>query len=93
MQKDQGRGCADGQKQHINSTKQEASLPTVAIESLLLSCMIDAKEGGDVATMDMDELVHIRLEGTMADLVVHLSPETYNKFVIHNHEKTCYTCS
>lgn len=42
----------------------------------MLSCMIDAEEGREVATIDipgafmqadMDEIVHMRLEGTMED--------------------------
>jgi hypothetical protein len=67
-EKIKGRECADGQKQRIYTTKQEASSPTVAIESLMISCVIDAKEGTDVATVDipgaflqvdMDEVVHM----------------------------------
>ena len=47
------RGCADGRKQRLHTTKQEASSPTVAIESLLLTCMIDAEEHRDVAVVDI----------------------------------------
>ena len=39
-----GRGCADGRKQRIYKTKEETSAPTVSVESLFLSCVIDAKE-------------------------------------------------
>ena len=48
-----GRGCADGRKQRIYTTKEEASSPTVAIESVMLSCVIDAQEKRDVATIDI----------------------------------------
>ena len=60
-------------------TKEESSTPTVSIEAVLLTCVIEAKEGHDVATVDipgafmhadMDELVHIKMEGEMADLLV-----------------------
>jgi hypothetical protein len=37
-----GRGCADGRKQRPYTTKEEASSPTVATESVMLSCTIDA---------------------------------------------------
>jgi hypothetical protein len=47
------RGCADGQKQRAYTMKEEASAPTVAIESLLLTCVIDATEERDVATVDI----------------------------------------
>ena len=48
------------------------SLPTIATESVLLSCLIDAMEDRDVATIniprafmqvDMDDVVHMKLEG------------------------------
>jgi hypothetical protein len=85
-----GRGCADGRKQREYTTKEEASSPTVAIESVMLSCVIDAKEGRDIATVDipgafmqadMDEVVHMKLEGKMAELLVRIDPKLYRKHV------------
>ena len=52
-----GRGCADGRKQRAHTAKEDASSPTVAIKSLLLSCVIDAKENCDVATADIPALL------------------------------------
>jgi hypothetical protein len=63
-----GRGCVDGRPQRLWKTKDETTSPTVSIESLFISCMIDAMEGRDVATIDIpsafmqafiDEIVHI----------------------------------
>jgi hypothetical protein len=48
-----GRGCANGRKQRVYKTKADTSSPTVSIEALLLSCMIDALEGRDVATCNI----------------------------------------
>jgi hypothetical protein len=86
-----GRGCADGQKQWEYMNKEDASMPTVAIEPvLLLSCVINAKEGRDMATVDipgafmqadMDEMVHMKLEGKVAKLLVKLDPKLYCKYV------------
>jgi Reverse transcriptase (RNA-dependent DNA polymerase) len=85
-----GRGCANGRKQREYTSKEDASSPTVSIEALMLSCVIDATEKRDVATVDipgafmqadMDELVHMRLEGTMAELLVKLDPKLYRKYV------------
>jgi hypothetical protein len=45
-----GRGCADGRKQHLYKTKEESSSPTVSIEALFLTCMIDAMEDRYVVT-------------------------------------------
>jgi hypothetical protein len=56
----------------------------------MLSCIIDAEEGRDVVTVDipgasmqadMDELVHMKLEGNMAKLVVKLEPKLYQKYI------------
>jgi len=85
-----GRGCADGRKQRATTTKEEASSPTVAIESVMLTSVIDAKENRDVAIVDipgafmqadMDELVHMKLEGKMAELLVRLDPKLYRKYI------------
>jgi hypothetical protein len=85
-----GRGCADGRKQRIYKTKEETSSPTVRTESLFLSCVIDAKEGRDVATTDipgafmqadMDELVHMRLVGPLVKLLTKVDPELYEKYI------------
>ena len=79
-----GRGCADGRKQREYTTKEEASSPTVAIESVMLSCTIDAKEGRDVGIVDipnafmqvdMDDTVQMKLEGKMAELLVKIDPK------------------
>ena len=43
-----GRGCVDGRPQRLWKTKEETTSPTVSIESLFISCMIDAMEGRDV---------------------------------------------
>jgi hypothetical protein len=85
-----GRGCADGRKQRQFIPKEDASAPTVAIESVMMSCAIDAKEERDVATVDipgafmqadMDEVVHVKLEGTMAELMVRLDPKLYRQYI------------
>ncbi len=95
-----GRGCADGRKQRLYTAKEDASSPTVAIESVMLSCVIDAMERRDVATVDipgafmhadMDDEVYMRLEGKMAELLVQLDPERYSPhIVIENGKKVLY---
>jgi hypothetical protein len=47
-----GHGCADRRKQHAYMTTSNASMPTVAIESLMISCVIDAMEKCDIETAD-----------------------------------------
>ena len=85
-----GRGCADGRKQRAHISKEDASSPTVAIESVMISCTIDAKENRDVGIVDipgafmqadMEDVVHMKLEGKMAELMVRIDPKLYRKYV------------
>lgn len=86
-----GRGCADGRKQRVYMTKEETSFPTVTTEGLFLSCVIDAKEGRDVATTDipgafmqtdMNAMVYVRLSGPLAVMLARVNPKKYTKFVV-----------
>ena len=91
-----GRGCANGRTQRLHTPKDDASSPTVATESVLLSCVIDAKERRDVATVDIpgafmqgdqDETVHMRLEGTLAELLTKCDPKLYRQYVVTENNK------
>jgi hypothetical protein len=93
-----GQGCADGRKQCVYIAKEEASSPTVSIEALMMSCVVDAKEKRDVATAnipgafmqaDMDELVYMRLEGVMVDILMELDPKKYGPHIVARHGKNC----
>ena len=84
------RGCADGRKQRVYKTKDETSAPTVHTESLFLSSVIDAKEGRQVVTCDipgafmhadMDELLHLKLEGPLAELLTKVDPKLYSPYI------------
>jgi Reverse transcriptase (RNA-dependent DNA polymerase) len=95
-----GRGCADGRKQRLYKTKEESSSPTVSIKALFLTCMIDAIEDRYVVTCDIpgafmhadiDELIHIKLEGELVDLLIRLDA-TYKEFVtVENGKRVIYT--
>lgn len=85
------RGCADGRKQRMYKSKEETSSPTVAIESFMISCAIDAKEERHVITTDipgafmqanMDEIVHMRIEGPLALLLIKINPKKYKPFMV-----------
>jgi hypothetical protein len=90
-----GCGCADGHKQRLYKTRAETSSPTVTIESLILSCMIDAMENQDVATCDIpaafmqadiDEEVHIKFEGELVDFLVSIDP-SYKQCMLYERGK------
>jgi len=87
------RGCADGRSQREYTTKAETSSPTVSLEAMMMSCTIDAREGRHVAVTDipgaflhadMEEDVHMLLEGTIAELIVKLDPSLYRKYIWEN---------
>ena len=91
------RGCADGRKQRLYKTKAETSSPAVRTESLLLSCVIDAKERRKVITcdvpgafmqVDIDEVVHVRLEGALAELLAKVDPALYTEYLVKENGKT-----
>eukprot|EP00957_Ditylum_brightwellii_P056303 4267843-Ditylum_brightwellii.AAC.1 len=56
----------------------------------MLSCLIDAMEQRGVTTVDipgafmqadMDEVVHMKIEGTMAELLTKLDPKLYRQYL------------
>jgi Reverse transcriptase (RNA-dependent DNA polymerase) len=82
------------------STRQKRTLlgssPTVAIESVMLSCTVDAKEYRDVGIVDipnafmqvdMDDTVHVKLKGKMAELLVKIDPKLYRPYVLMENRK------
>jgi hypothetical protein len=91
-----GRGCADGRNQRDYMTKQETSAPTVATEALILTCVIDAIEGRDVATCDipgafmqsdMKGKVVMKLKGVMAEIILKIDPKLYTKYIAKENGK------
>jgi hypothetical protein len=84
-----GCGCADGRPQRDYMTKEDTSSPTVATEALILTCLVDAIKGRDVATCDipgafmqskMEGKAVMKLEGVMADMILKINPLQYEKY-------------
>ena len=72
------------------------SAPTVANEALILTCVIDAIEGRDVATCDipgafmqsdMKGKVVMKLEGVMAEAILKIDPKLYTKYIAKENGK------
>ena len=82
-----------GNKQGGHIDKTDATSPTAALESVLLTSTIDAKEGRGVAIIDIPnafvttiiedkkEIVTVCLRGKLAELMVATAPEIYKKYV------------
>jgi hypothetical protein len=91
-----GHMVAGGNKQRGKIEKLDASSPTAALESVLLTAIIDAHEGRDVAVINIPNAFAqtrleddantaiMRLRGKLAGLMVKVAPEIYTKYVIIN---------
>ena len=95
-----GRGCADGRKQRLWKTKEETTSPTVSIESLFISCIIDAMERRDVATIDIpgafmqaniDEEVHVKFDDELIDLLCQVDPSLSQYVGMERGKRVLYT--
>jgi len=85
--------CADGRPQWEYTTKDEVISPTVSLEAMMLSCAVDTNEvryiivtdiPGPFLHTDMENNVHMLLEGTIAELIIKLDPSIYRKHIWYN---------
>ena len=88
-----GRTVAGGNKQRDYISKEDASSPTVATESVLLTCIIDAEEESDVAVIDIPnafvrtrvedekDMAFIKIRGILVDILVQIAPDVYKPYV------------
>jgi hypothetical protein len=89
------KGCmvAGGNKQRDYISKEDASLPTVMTESILLTCIIDSQEDRDVAIIDIPNAFiqtrvdrrkghgHHWMHGVLVDILLKIAPDVYKPFV------------
>ena len=92
----EGQGCADSQKQWMWTAKDDATLPTIATESILLTSVIESKEHWYIITAnivgafmqgDQEEIVHMHLDHVLVDMLVKCDPECYAKYVTEENGK------
>jgi hypothetical protein len=88
-----GRTVAGGNKQCDYISKEDASSPTVATEAVILSCIIDAKEGRDIVVVDIPnafvqmrvenekDVAFIKIRGVLVDILVEIAPDVYKPYV------------
>ena len=86
--------------------KEDSSSPAVALESIFLLAIVDAKEGRDVMSADIpnafiqalmpivadgEERVIMKITGVLVDMLVEIAPETYGPYVVfEDGRKTLY---
>jgi hypothetical protein len=82
--------CADGGKQRGDWTKQETTLPTISLEAVFITAVIDAHKERDVACLDIpdaflhadsDKDITMILKGRLAELMVKVAPNLYRKYI------------
>ena len=85
------RGCTDGRPQRVYKSKQETSSPTAAIESIFVTSAMAAKEGRDVATVDIpgaflqteaSDETFIKLQGAIVESLLKINPD-WKQYVIY----------
>ena len=88
-----GRGCADGRGQREFISKDEASSPTASLYAIIMTSVIDAIEGRYVVTTDIpgaflqtempeEEVVYIKIVGSMAELLERIDPKLYSQCIV-----------
>ena len=84
-----GRACADGRKQRAYISKNDIASPIIQLENLMISLLIDAYEGRDVATAnvfgaylmaDMNNTIIVKLTGEPVKLMCETN-EKYKQFI------------
>jgi hypothetical protein len=92
-----GRMVYNGKPTREWLSKEESASPTVSLESLFLTSVIDAKEGRDVMTCDIPnafiqaempaiekghEKVIMKIKGVLLEILLEMAPETYGPYVV-----------
>jgi len=96
-----GRTVADGSSHRKIVPREEASSPTVSLEALMATLMIDAHENRDVAMFDVPgeylhadlpegKLVLLKIEGQFVDIMCEVNPEFLPDVRYENGKKLLY---
>jgi hypothetical protein len=82
--------CTHGRGQCGNWSKQDTTLPTVLIESVFITTVVDAHDGCDVVCFDItgallhadsDEDITMTLKGRLAELMVQVPSNMCRKYI------------
>jgi hypothetical protein len=88
-----GRTVARGNKQRDYISNEDASLPTIATEAVLLSCIINADEERDVAVIDIpntfiqtqvedeEDMAISEIHGVLVNILVQIAHNVYKSYV------------
>ena len=97
-----GRMVYNGKPTREWLTREDSASPTAALESIMLTAVIDAHEGRDVMCADIpnafiqaempdisdgEERVTMKITGVLVDMLVQLSPEIYGPYVVFEKQR------
>ena len=94
-----GRTCADGRPQRNMYDKSQTASPTVSTDALMLSIILEAYEGRNVATADvvgaylkayMDDFVIMKFIGASVRLLCIINPDYRQHVTIENGVEVLY---
>ena len=99
-----GRMVFNGKPTREYLGKEDSRSPTASHEGIVLTAVIDAHEGRDVASADVpnafvqtpmpvdSEPVFMKITGALVDMLIEIAPEVYKPFVMfENGQKVLYT--
>ena len=87
------RYCENGSTQRSHVPKKEATSPTAGTDSVLITGVIDAKQGRDVMTLDVpntflqasipeeNEKVIVKIRGRLVDILIEIDHDKYSPSV------------
>ena len=90
-----GRACADGCKQRRYIRKEDVSSPTVRLESLVITLLLDAHEKRDITTADvvgaylladMDDYTIVKITGPSTNIMCEVEHK-YRDFIVEEKGK------
>lgn len=99
-----GCGFADARPQRIYTTKIESSSHMATLAGTMMTCVIDAYEGKDVAAVDPPGVflqtimpkdkrdVHVILEGWITEFLAKIAPEVYQEYKHHKKGQSYLYC-
>ena len=78
-----GCACANVRKQRPGSSKEDSTSPTVSLEAVLITFLVDAYEEQEYAIIDVtglflmadqDKVINMALRGKLAKLMLKIAP-------------------
>ena len=97
-----GRMVNNGKLTREWLTREDSASPTAALESIMLTAVIDAHEGQDIMCADIpnafiqaempdisdgEERVTMKITGVLVDMLAQLSPEIYGPYIVFEKQR------